>query len=107
MAPVHARAALESMLAPEVLRGLPLDINRPFGEGVDNDKNGIVDEMGERDTLKHVDGTVMGFDHDNDAVVDEVDPATGAFTVKDFDSSQSRSVLACLLYTSPSPRDRG
>lgn len=33
-----------SMLAPEVMQGLKMDINRPFGNGVDDNGNGYVDE---------------------------------------------------------------
>ena len=33
--------------APELFRGLKMDINRPFGEGIDNNGNGVVDEPGE------------------------------------------------------------
>ncbi|TWT88980.1 hypothetical protein Mal64_24710 [Pseudobythopirellula maris] len=32
------------LLAPEVLAGLRMDLNRPFGDGRDNNGNGVVDE---------------------------------------------------------------
>ena len=32
------------LLAPEVLAGLKMDLNRPFGDGRDNNGNGVVDE---------------------------------------------------------------
>ena len=38
------RQLILTLLAPEVIMGLPMDINRPFGDGVDNNMNGIVDE---------------------------------------------------------------
>ena len=31
-------------LAPELVAGLRMDVNRPFGDGVDNDGNGVVDD---------------------------------------------------------------
>ena len=33
--------------APELFRGLKMDINRPFGDGVDNNDNDVFDEPGE------------------------------------------------------------
>ena len=32
------------MLAPEVLAGRKMNLNRPFGDGRDNNNNGTVDE---------------------------------------------------------------
>src|SRR4029077_9297544 len=34
----------QKLLAPEVLAGQKMDLNRPFGDGVDNNNNGVVDE---------------------------------------------------------------
>jgi hypothetical protein len=34
----------EQILPPEVLRGEKFDLNRPFGDGLDNNGNGVVDE---------------------------------------------------------------
>lgn len=34
----------KQLLPPEVLAGYKMDVNRPFGDGVDNNGNGIVDE---------------------------------------------------------------
>ena len=38
---------LAAMIPFELRRGLKMDLNRPFGDGIDNDANGIVDEPGE------------------------------------------------------------
>jgi len=37
-------ASYGGLLAPEVIAGLKMDLNRPFGDGRDNNGNGIVDE---------------------------------------------------------------
>ena len=34
----------QPLLAPDFVQGLRFDINRPLGDGVDNDGNGVVDE---------------------------------------------------------------
>ena len=67
--PAAAPAAIRSMLAPEVMRGLPMDVNRVFGDGIDNDGNNVIDEMEEStgtESLTHPTGSV-NFDHDNDS----------------------------------------
>lgn len=38
---------IRKMLPPELIAGLRMDINRPFGNGYDDDGDGIVDEPGE------------------------------------------------------------
>lgn len=35
---------LEQLLAPEILAGIRMDLNRPFGDGADNNSNGVVDD---------------------------------------------------------------
>ncbi|MEM6329193.1 MAG: hypothetical protein AAF790_02975 [Planctomycetota bacterium] len=37
-------ASYGGLLAPEVISGLRMDVNRPFGDGRDNNGNGVVDE---------------------------------------------------------------
>ncbi|MFK7767710.1 MAG: hypothetical protein AB8B55_10855 [Mariniblastus sp.] len=59
---------LQSMLPPEVFRGLPMNVNRVFGDGVDNNDNGVIDEIGENDVLMHPTGQQVEFDHDNDSL---------------------------------------
>jgi hypothetical protein len=38
---------LETLLAPELMAGLRMDLNRPFGNGIDDDGDGVVDEPSE------------------------------------------------------------
>lgn len=40
----NAPASFGGLLAPEVIAGLKMDLNRPFGDGRDNNGNGVVDE---------------------------------------------------------------
>jgi len=60
---------MKVLLPPEVFRGLPMNVNREFGDGVDNNLNGITDEIGEVDQISHPSGEKVNFDHDNDGVV--------------------------------------
>lgn len=39
-----APASFGGLVAPEVIQGLKMDLNRPFGDGRDNNGNGVVDE---------------------------------------------------------------
>ena len=66
-----SQSDLGLLLSPEVRRGLPMDINRIFGDGVDNDSDGIIDNFSE------VEGSVAGIgnedvrlDVDNDGELD-------------------------------------
>ena len=43
----QVRAVLRRILAPELADGLRLNVNRPLGNGVDDNGNGVVDEPGE------------------------------------------------------------
>jgi hypothetical protein len=43
------RRYVASLVAPEMLAGMRLDLNRPFGNGRDDNGNGVVDEPGEFD----------------------------------------------------------
>ncbi|MFT5302383.1 MAG: hypothetical protein ACI814_003198 [Mariniblastus sp.] len=82
-----ANRELREMLPPEVFRGMPMDVNRAFGDGVDNNGNLVVDEMGESDSLNHPNGTSLPFDHDNDS-----------HTVNDPDALFARVSFARHLY---------
>ena len=62
---------LSKLLPPEIFRGLPMNVNREFGDGVDNDGNKITDEIGEVDLLTHPAGTEFEFDYNNDGVVED------------------------------------
>ncbi len=42
--PGQVNQQISLMLAPELVRGLKFDLNRPFGNGIDDDGDGIVDE---------------------------------------------------------------
>ena len=44
LAVVALNAICEQILPPEVIRGEKMDLNRPFGDGVDNNNNGVADE---------------------------------------------------------------
>ncbi len=46
---VDVNVELTKVLSPDLALGLRLDINRPFGNGRDDNHNGIVDEPGEPD----------------------------------------------------------
>lgn len=45
----RVRTIVRQILAPELAAGLRLDINRPLGNGRDDNNNGVVDEPGEWD----------------------------------------------------------
>lgn len=64
---------LTDMLAPEVRMGLPFDLNRPFGDGKDNDGDGIYDEFDEltlnNEFLNTVTGGTRAMDPDGDGNV--------------------------------------
>ncbi len=62
------RDTVEYLLPREVFRGLPMNVNRAFGDGIDNNGNGVIDEMGEAGFLTHPSGDVLDFDEDNDAI---------------------------------------
>ncbi len=74
------QSAWPDLLPPEMLSGLRMDINRPFGNGRDDDGTNVVDEPGERLVLASLDpkqiewlnpagaANPVPFDHDNDGV---------------------------------------
>ena len=80
------RDQVRALLPPEVFRGLPMNVNREFGDGTDNNGNGVIDEMGEEDVLEHPGGESIPFDHDNDSIA------------WDLDSVFARSKFATHLY---------
>ena len=43
----QGNAARKSLVSWDLALGLRMDVNRPFGDGLDNDSNGVVDEPGE------------------------------------------------------------
>jgi len=65
------RVNIAELLGTDLLSGLRMDLNRPFGNGVDDDGDGIVDEPSERLTLAaagrfEMFSATARFDHDND-----------------------------------------
>ena len=78
---------LNKLLPPEIFRGLPLNVNRQFGDGVDNNGNGLTDELGEVDQIDHPAGGEVRFDYDNDGIVQG-----------DFDSRFARANFARHLF---------
>jgi hypothetical protein len=77
---------MRQLVGPELLSGLKLNLNRPFGNGMDNNGNGVIDEPGEAEAFYQVgsDGTalaptlfdlVQNTDVNNDALVDASDQA--------------------------------
>lgn len=61
-------AALQQLVPSEVLAGLRMDVNRPFGNGVDDDSNGVVDEPDETgsEQVSLVNGAGLPADYDFD-----------------------------------------
>ncbi len=58
------------MLSSELLAGLPFDINRPFGNGVDNGGfPDVVDDLSENDSISHPNGSTFVFDYDGDSAI--------------------------------------
>ncbi|MGI9516624.1 MAG: hypothetical protein ACR2NP_06255, partial [Pirellulaceae bacterium] len=70
MTSLRANETLSELLSYEIRMGLPFDLNRPFGDGRDNDGNGIYDELTEidqnREFLDAVNGLEIKMDPDGD-----------------------------------------
>jgi hypothetical protein len=62
--PVPTNAQITQLIAPELRLGRKLDVNRPLGNGVDDNGNGVIDEPSE---------TPNGIDNDGDGAIDESD----------------------------------
>jgi len=85
------RNEIRKLQAPELADGLRLDINRPIGNGRDDNANNVVDEPGEWDDIDTGDGIGDGdgeFDNgeepsfwasNNPQLASFVNPATGKF----------------------------
>jgi hypothetical protein len=85
---------LAKMLAPELVSGTRFDINRPFGNGEDNNGNRVVDEHGPQPT-QQLEATAgvdqiwsQNVDHDND----------GNTSASDTDAYLARQLFARHLY---------
>lgn len=55
-------------LGPDVVAGLPFDINRPFGNGRDDDGDLVPDEPGEVNQTYEYAGVSVGLDMNNDGI---------------------------------------
>lgn len=95
---------LREGLAPELLDGLKLDLNRPFGNSVDDDEAdptapgyGVIDEPGDGAAAETLwDDPAIGgvlFDYDNNGKVDDMDRAA---RIKE--ANLARQVFARHLY---------
>ncbi len=89
---------LATVFAPEVLMGQRMDLNRPFGDGLDLNGNGLVDEhMSDPNISESALGeTMLGqvpLDPDNDGVIN-----TQAAPNVDTDEYLARSIFARHLY---------
>jgi hypothetical protein len=81
--PAELNVLSQNLLAPEVLAGHRMDLNRPFGNGLDGNSlddnyNGVIDDADEKDVNGVVDEPGEGFsgignrkDDNGDEVVDE------------------------------------
>lgn len=57
------RDQVRRLLPSEIIRGLPMNVNRPFGDGIDNDGDSVVDEIGESNQIVHPNGDTYSFDN--------------------------------------------
>lgn len=91
-------AELQAVFAPEVLMGLRMNLNRTFGDGRDNNGNGIVDEHSwDNTTSESVTGEALTtsfatvpLDLDNDGILQ---------SAGDVDEYKSRQIFGTQLYT--------
>ncbi len=69
--PSLSNAQLVELIAPEIRLGRKLDINRSFGNGIDDDGDGVIDEPGEIPTTGAVPSVTNRIDDNLDGTVDE------------------------------------
>ncbi|MBT5599322.1 MAG: hypothetical protein HOJ62_11940 [Planctomycetaceae bacterium] len=71
---------MSGLLAPKIFDGLRMDVNRPFGNGIDDNGDGVVDNRFESDLPERLWPSVFDnankvwFDHDNDGFAKFADP---------------------------------
>ena len=71
---IENEAALKTLVAPEIRSGNRMNLNRPFGNGIDDNANDVIDEPSET--------FVVGLDDDGDTIVDDApDETTGQETL--------------------------
>lgn len=97
--PARISTEVSRLLSPDLLMGLRMDINRPIGNGRDDNNNGVVDDaygvgifanLNESlgpEYAKNGNVDIMSVDHDNDGVISS-----------DSDAHLARSYLARHLY---------
>jgi hypothetical protein len=74
------RRYVASLVAPEMLAGMRLDLNRPFGNGRDDDGNGVVDEPGEDEgPLWFFDRSRLSSNEADNAAIQEFESRGGAY----------------------------
>ncbi len=94
-------SVMGELLSPEVRRGLPMNINRIFGDGRDPDGDEVVDEPDEvEDFVVGIDGSDIKLDVDNNGVDDDTETDSGYFARVNF--ARRLFVLAILLTENPS-----
>lgn len=73
------RQQLAMLVAPEMLAGMRLDLNRPIGNGFDDNGNGVVDEPGEEETPNwHFDDARLSPNEAGNAAIEEFRARGGA-----------------------------
>ena len=93
------------LLSPELRRGEPMNLNRLFGDGFDNNTNGVIDEPSESE----VEGTIAGLgpdvqlDVDNNGVLDNTETLSGLRARANF---ARRLFTLMVLLTEYEDRDR-
>ncbi len=94
----QVNAQLAIMLAPELINGVRMNINRPFGNGRDNDGDGVADNVEEGNaTLTGSAGAAVNYlNNGNDAMA--LLPAFAAVATKLKSNSQARQIMARQLY---------
>ncbi|HVU88819.1 MAG TPA: hypothetical protein VHD36_15965 [Pirellulales bacterium] len=80
--PSNVNVAISQLLPPDLIAGEKMNINRPFGNGVDDNQNNVVDEVGEYEQWWGAvyNGTAVQFDVNNDGVADGYSPSGGSYS---------------------------
>ncbi|MBX3432769.1 MAG: hypothetical protein KF847_05580 [Pirellulales bacterium] len=88
---IAVRTVLRRIVAPELMAGGKINLNRPLGNGLDDNGNGVVDEPGEDVGLPYFDnngdGRIDGADSIDQAFRSTVWPARAANSVPAYDGA--------------------
>ncbi|MBX3424977.1 MAG: hypothetical protein KF688_04790 [Pirellulales bacterium] len=88
---LEVRKVLRRIVAPELMAGGKINLNRPLGNGLDDNGNGVVDEPGEDVGLPYFDnngdGRIDGADSIDQAFRSTVWPARAANSVPAYDGA--------------------